>query len=35
MADEFDPNKITDFAVKQAAGGFIDKPLYDDRRMIG
>ena len=29
------PITTPDFAVTQATGGFIDKPLYDDRRMIG
>jgi hypothetical protein len=29
------PITIPDLAVNKAAGGFIDKPLYDDQRMIG
>ena len=32
---KFDPEESKSADMSKAAGGFIDKPLYDDRRMIG
>ena len=32
---KFDPEESKSADMSKAAGGFIDKPLYDDQRMIG